>query len=161
MVKFFYLADREHLVRFGRPITSENYFALPYGPVASTAMDLVEGDKWIMKKAGIESLPFKTAVAEVNGKPIVYIKEPLRDVNFELFSKSDIKIFDEIIERYGDKTFDELYTITHDHFAYKRAWQNRKPGSNRAEMFYEEMIDDLDLRESVMEDLEPVAAYME
>jgi Protein of unknown function (DUF4065) len=32
-VKFFYLADREHLIRYGRPITFENYYAMEYGPV--------------------------------------------------------------------------------------------------------------------------------
>ena len=30
--KFFYFADREHLARFGRPISYEPYFALWYGP---------------------------------------------------------------------------------------------------------------------------------
>src|ERR1700739_3442083 len=44
-VKFFYLADKEHLNRYGRPITYEKYCALPYGPVASNVLDLLRGNK--------------------------------------------------------------------------------------------------------------------
>lgn len=37
-VKFFYLADREHIRRYGRPITFGDYVAMSYGPVASNAL---------------------------------------------------------------------------------------------------------------------------
>ncbi len=77
--KFFYLADKEHLSRYGRPITSEAYFALPYGPVASNAMDFLEGDEIVMKSAGIDALPFAVETVQIKGKPIVYIRQPLRE----------------------------------------------------------------------------------
>src|SRR5690349_1605434 len=100
-VKFFYLADREHLARYGRPITYDNYYALWYGPVASKALDLIEGDKWVMRAAKIERLPFKTVIGKApNGSETIFLSEPSRKVNFDLFSKSDIRTFDEIIEKY-------------------------------------------------------------
>jgi hypothetical protein len=160
-VKFFYLADREHLIRYGRPITYEAYFALPYGPVASNAMDLLEEDRIVMKKAGIDALPFKTEVRNVDGRLITYIREPLRAVDYSLFSKSDIRVFDEIIKKHGNNTFDDLYKLTHKHCAYLRAWENREPGVNRAEMFYDHMIEDEALRQSLIEDIGPVASHME
>src|SRR5271169_2700439 len=101
-VKFFYLADREHLNRHGRPITHEAYFALPYGPVASKAMDLLEEDHWTMTEAGIETLPFETERTMRDDRPITYIRAPKREVNRALFSKSDLKVFDEIIMKYGE-----------------------------------------------------------
>jgi uncharacterized phage-associated protein len=159
-VKFFYLADREHLNRYGRPITHERYVALRYGPVASKAMDLLEEDKWVMREAQIDALPFRTGLVEVNGKLITYIREPLRDVNFDLFSKSDIRVFDEIIDRFGDKTFDQLFRLTHNHAAYKLAWSRR--GSTEAfPMNYEDMIESTEKRAAIMEDIAPVAANME
>lgn len=160
-VKFFYLADRAHINRHGRPITQEAYFALPYGPVASKAMDLLNGDTWTMRDAGIEELPFATETLQVAGRPITYIRAPRRDVNFDLFSKSDIRVFDEILAEYGGKSFQELYQLTHGHFAYRRAWTNRKPGANRSEMFYEDMIEDATKKEAFLEDIAPVAAYLE
>jgi uncharacterized phage-associated protein len=160
-VKFFYLADREHLNRYGRPITHEAYFALPYGPVASKAMDLLEEDHWTMTEAGIETLPFEIERTKQDDKPITYIRAPKREVNRALFSKSDLKVFDDIIEKYGKSSFEELFEITHDHYAYKKAWKNRRPGSKRSQMFYEDMIEDRSLRESVIENIGPFAANME
>ena len=160
-VKFFYLADKEHLNRYGRPITHEQYFALKYGPVASKAMDLIEEDKWVMREARIDALPFEIEIKDVNGRPVKVVGAPLRDVNFDLFSKSDIRVFDEIIKEFGDKTFDELYRITHDHDAYIRAWKAREKGSQRSPMAYEDMIESEEKRAEIVEDIAPVAARME
>lgn len=41
-LKLIYFADRYHLRRYGRPITGDDYLAMPYGPVASGAKDLAE-----------------------------------------------------------------------------------------------------------------------
>lgn len=160
-VKFFYLADKKHLNLHGRPITYENYFALPYGPVASKAMDLLNGDAWTMTEAGLEELPFETEVKVVDGRDLTYIGKPLRSVNFDLFSKSDIKVFDSIIEEFGNSTFEDLYQLTHKHYAYRRAWVNRKPGSRRSSMFYEDMVEDDQRKNAILEDIAPVAAHME
>lgn len=160
-VKFLYLADREHLVRFGRPITYETYYALWYGPVASHALDLLEGDTKVLKAAGIKSLPFATEVGKAkNGSDTTFIRKPARDVNLEIFSRSDLKIFDEILQKYGDSSFNELMNLTHEHAAYQTAWTERRGTSNRAEMFYEEMIDNEEQRKALVEDLLPVAAHM-
>lgn len=157
-VKFFYLADKEHLSRYGRPITYETYFALEYGPVASSVMDFLNQSEVLMQRAGIKELPFETETVNRNGKsPLLYIRRPKRDVDFEVFSKSDLKVFDEIIAKYGDKTFDELYELTHDHYAYKRAWGQR--GAARAsQMRYEDMVESPDLRAKLLADVGPVAA---
>lgn len=42
-LQLVYFADRYHLRKFGRPITNDEYFAMPYGPVASGAKDIAEG----------------------------------------------------------------------------------------------------------------------
>lgn len=160
-VKFFYLADRTHLNRHGRPITQESYFALPYGPVASKAMDLLEQDRWTMKEAGIEALPFAVAEENRKGKPVTVIGKPLREVNFELFSKSDLKVFDEVIAEYGNCTFEQLFEVTHDHNAYKKAWARRRPNSKRAEMYYDEMVESDVLRQSLVEDFGGISQFLE
>ena len=159
-VKLFYLADREHLNRFGRPITFDNYYALWYGPVASKALDLLENDGWVLREAKIEELPFITEIGQAkNGSPTTYIRDPKRAVNLDLFSKSDLRVFDEIIEKYGDASFEDLMNLTHEHEGYKLAWNNRREGQ-RAPMFYEEMIDDEERRAALVRDIEPVSAHM-
>lgn len=160
-VKLFYLADKLHLNRFGRPITQEVYYALPYGPVASITMDLLEGDRRLMREAGIEELPFKIAEKQLKNTRVPALGEPRRAVNYNLFSKSDIKVFDEIVQKYGEATFDDLFQITHDHYAYVRAWNSRRPNSKRAAMRYEDMIDDEERRRAIVEDIGPVSEFME
>jgi uncharacterized phage-associated protein len=154
-VKFFYLADREHLNRYGRPISFETYYALSYGPVASTVLNLLNGDQWTFKNIGLDKLPFET---EVSGNTTI-IRRPLRDVDTDLFSKTDLAIFDEVIGEYKDASFDDLFRATHEHYAWRHAWNTRKQG-NRAAMFYDEMIDDEQKRAALLEDLLPVASKM-
>lgn len=159
-VKFFYLADREHLNRYGRPISFENYFAMSYGPVASTVLDLLNSNLRPAKAVGINDLPFKTEIGKTkNGRETTFIRDALREVNYDLFSKSDIEVFDEIVEKYRDASFDDLFNATHEHFAWLNAWTTRKQGE-RAEMFYEEMIDDEKRRAEFVDDISPIAAHM-
>jgi uncharacterized phage-associated protein len=159
-VKFFYLADREHLNRYGRPISFENYYAMSYGPVASTVLDLLNGNLGPAKSVGIDELPFKIEIGKTkNGRDTTFIREPLRKVNYDLFSKSDIEIFDEIVDKYRDASFDDLFNATHEHFAWLNAWTTRKYGE-RAEMYYDEMVDDESLRAELVEDISPIAAHM-
>ena len=102
------MADREHLIRYGRPISFETYYAMSFGPVASTVLEFLNGDLGAAKDVGINALPFKTEIGKAkNGSDTTYIREALREVNFDLFSKSDIKVFDEIIAKYRDASFDD------------------------------------------------------
>jgi uncharacterized phage-associated protein len=160
--KFFYLADREHLARYGRPISFEPYFALWYGPVPSHALDLIEGDRGVMRAAGIEQLPFETYAGKAdNGSDTIFIRNPRREPNLDLVSGTDLRILDEVIEKYKNYTFKQLMDLTHEHKAYKAAWEERKPqGANRAEMYYEEMIEDEGRRKALIEDIAPVSARM-
>lgn len=160
-VKFFYLADRAHLNRYGRPITSEIYFALPYGPVASKAKEFLEHDKWTMQEAGLTELPFETKKVTRKGPDktdLILIGAPKREVDLELFSRSDLRVFDEVLEKFGDLDFEALFKLTHNHVAYKRAWANRGH-SKRGPMRYEDMIDLPGERASIVSDIGPVSAH--
>lgn len=160
--KFFYLADREHLSRYGRPLSFEPYYALWFGPVPTHALDLIERDPVVMKKAGVADLPFETLAGKAdNGTPTIFLGAPKREPNYDLLSGSDTKVLDEIIKQYRNSSFDQLMKLTHSHEAYKAAWEVRK-GENekRAPMFYEEMIEDEGRRKALVENLAPVSARM-
>ena len=42
-LKMLYLADKEALVRWGKPITGDSFVALPKGPVLNEVYDLFKG----------------------------------------------------------------------------------------------------------------------
>lgn len=156
-VKFLYLADKEHMNRYGRPITFEKYSALKYGPVASNAYNLLKNPEKELPKFGLKELPF---VLEKLGT-YIYIKEPKRAVCYDLFSKSDIKIFDEVLTKYGRLSFGELYNLTHSHFAYRNAWENRPSNKDANAMRYEDMIDENINKAAFVEEIGLVAEHMQ
>ncbi len=145
MVKLLYLADREHLRRFGRPITFDKYVAMPFGPVASSAFDLLKGNKVL----GIDpsDLPFDMRKHD----KIVVIEHPKREIDRSIFSKSDLMVLDQTVEKYGNMSFDQLYQLTHDHFAYDRAWKSRKTKAD--EMRFEDFLAEDASKESRVSDL--------
>ena len=44
LLKLIFFADRYHLRKFGRPITNDPYWAMQFGPVASSVKELAEMD---------------------------------------------------------------------------------------------------------------------
>jgi uncharacterized phage-associated protein len=42
LVKLLYMAERESLRRYGRPVFGDRYFSLPHGPIVSTVLDLIK-----------------------------------------------------------------------------------------------------------------------
>lgn len=57
---------------------------------------------------------------EVQGE---YKVVPLRNPNMDFFSESDIECLEESIRKYGNMTFDQLKTVSHDQ-AYLAAGEN-------------------------------------
>lgn len=45
LIKLMYLADRQALLKWGRPITYDSYFSLKHGPILSTTLDLINEGK--------------------------------------------------------------------------------------------------------------------
>jgi uncharacterized phage-associated protein len=44
LVKLIYLADKYHLIRYGRTITNDDSYAMEYGPVGTTLKDVLSYD---------------------------------------------------------------------------------------------------------------------
>jgi len=42
LIKLMYLAERQALLKWGRPITYDSYFSLDRGPILSTTLDLIK-----------------------------------------------------------------------------------------------------------------------
>lgn len=155
-VKLFYLADREHLRRHGRPMTYETYYALEYGPVATTVLNLVQADAGTLRRAGIARLPIRI---ERDGK-IYRLADAERAADLKVLSRSDIAVFDEIVRIHGDSTFDDLYELTHDHPAYRMAWAHKTPSQKRSLMYYEDMLDEGDAKDDLLDDMAPVSRHL-
>jgi uncharacterized phage-associated protein len=105
LIKLLYLADREALLRWGRPITTDRYVSMDKGPVVSQIYNLILEER----EPGSEHLWHR------------HISEPR---NYEVFlalpvcsselSRAEEILLDEIFSQYGQKNRWELVRICHE-----------------------------------------------
>ena len=142
--KLLYFADKEHLVRYGRPIIGDVYYALKLGPLPSQADDLL-GEAEAAHLSG-PSTPEQAELFEyldvASGYWTRFVARGAE--NFRVFSKSDLRVLAEVAEKYGKRDWKELVELSHQERAYKLADELRVPPSGRALMPYETFFDDED-----------------
>jgi uncharacterized phage-associated protein len=112
--KIIYFADREHLAKYGRPITGDTYIRMADGPVPSKLFDIfkaVRGDSFFQAN---ELKEYFT----VNGR---YLIKPEKKPDMRCLSKTDILELDKSISKYGELSFGTLREISHG-----IAWGNTK-----------------------------------
>jgi uncharacterized phage-associated protein len=54
LIKLLYAADRESLLRFGKPIVGGHYYSMKFGPVLSEVLDLVKHAPDVLGPFGVE-----------------------------------------------------------------------------------------------------------
>ena len=99
--KLLWLSDRYHLRQYGRTITHDVYYALPYGVVPSNA------------KKMIESIPNKKEYQEFLQKDKKYHYKSINEANMDVFSDSDIDAMNLILKNFNKKTAQALSKLSH------------------------------------------------
>jgi len=130
--KLVYLSDRLHLRSYGRSITNDTYVAMKNGPVPSKTKDIVLKSAW-----------FEPEVIEYTN---TYLSDPkdfsfnsIKNVDLNVFSKTDIKVMDEVYDYYGIRDQYELSEYSHYFPEWKRYENDLKSGV--AKSFYIDLND--------------------
>ena len=116
IMKYFYLADKKHLSKWGRLLSTDDYRAMKHGPVPSVAYDFVKDIRDDRESEFREQLRLDDNI-KVSKKIVV---EPLREPNLDYLSKSDIECLDAVIDELKDADWNDLEKLTHDD-AYNKA----------------------------------------
>lgn len=154
MCKLVFLADKYHLVRFGRPITGDRICAMEYGAVPSTTLDLLNA---IINPNQTKGDPLRV---EVLAKHFIvdrsfynpHFKTRLEPAYEEILSQSDLDALQATIAAHGEKTFEELKSFTHEMFAFRKARADRI--SEAPDMRYEDLFaEDGDAIEGALEEM--------
>lgn len=118
LIKLLYLADREMLKTKRRTITGDDHWALPYGPVLETTLDMI--------KKGEEDWQghFET---DLDAKVITEVQsaEP------SALSRADLKVLKEVAETFGHLPWQKLVELTHEF----PEWQSKNV-TKRAKRIY-------------------------
>lgn len=138
--KLLFLADKYHLVRYGRPVLGDFYRALDYGPIPQRTMDALHAfvDERRRRTEETDRLSKVLAVDHRYQYPrFAATVAP----NLEMLSVSEVRALEHVVAEYGKKTFDELKSLTHEMPAYKKAWALRG-GGQAVEMRYEDFFEE-------------------
>lgn len=107
VVKMVYLAEREALKRWQTPLTFDLYYSLPHGPIVSNTMDLASSDP------DLEDDYWHTIISGPNGYDI-----GLKNANIptpkDALSRAEIKMLDELHEKFGHMDKWQLRDFTHE-----------------------------------------------
>jgi uncharacterized phage-associated protein len=114
--KQLYFADKEHLVRYGRPIVGDEYYKLEHGQVPTQGLDMLRGKADAAKNALLEKY------VTVLGDSV----HPKQAPNKKAFSKTDLEILDLVIEKYGRMSAGELRKLAHTEPSYLKS-ENLSP----------------------------------
>lgn len=113
-IKFIWLADRLHIRKYGRMITSDVYFALPFGPVASTTRNILELNEVFLTKIEFD---YCSEFIENSDK---YNFSSRKEPNLKVFSKTDIETLKIVLNQYNNLTEFQLSDLSHSFPEWKR-----------------------------------------
>ena len=109
LIKLVYLADKYHLMNYGRTITNDNYMALSHGPVGSITMDVLEYDPYVLG----EYLDISQSMF-VNTHDFEYsLSDQFKIEMLENLSESDIEALEFSINNFGNMNKWDVVHYTH------------------------------------------------
>ena len=125
--KLLWLIDRYSMRHYARTVTGDMYFAMEHGTVPTDAKHVLENQSTIMDNS-TEDVDKYLRVNDIDHR-FSSRKAP----NLDVFSKSDIKAMDIILEHYGVMSTIELSKLSHkfpEWLAQKDKMQNEKKKSS-------------------------------
>jgi len=126
--KLLYFADKEHLLRYGRPILGDVYFCLPYGPVPSVALNEM-GDA--IDKTEVEdpdrSLFHQYLEVKKGFWAPYHVFRAKQQYDPDVFSESELEVLSYVTDKYGNFTARQLVDLTHKEPTWTIPDQARSP----------------------------------
>lgn len=133
-LKLVYFADRYHLRKYGRPITKDDYWAMPLGPVPSGTRDISHlKDEYLDKREVSYAKEYITCTLYRLSS-----KKPVAEV---IFSDSDLEALNFAWTTFGKFNNFQLARVTHRYPEWDRHKDALKSNS-RIHMHLEDFLND-------------------
>ncbi|MBI3584762.1 MAG: SocA family protein [Nitrospinae bacterium] len=110
LVKLIYLADKYHLIHYGRTLTDDDYYAMEFGPVGSTVKDILEFNSFTLSKNEIK---YASQLLEKVNENTFRVNTSSGEVELDMLSETDIEALDFAIKNFGSMSPWELSDYTH------------------------------------------------
>lgn len=106
-LKLLWLADKYHLLMYGRTILHDKYVAMPHGPVPSNTIDISQSN-FIAPYVG-EFLERRN-----------YHISSKKGIEATFFSKTDFEILDAVMNKFGKMSQWQLRDLTHKYPEWRK-----------------------------------------
>jgi uncharacterized phage-associated protein len=141
--KLLYFADRDHLLKYGRPITGDEYHVMKLGPIPHQGLPQIQ-DALAPSPKGEHDVRFDEYFAVKDTLPYRQF-ELAKAPDLEVFSASDIEILTLVAERYGELSALKLSEIAHEDEGVRLAEELRlKTGRGSVAMPYRDFFSGTD-----------------
>lgn len=138
-LKLIYFADRYHLRKYGKLITNDTYFAMPYGPVASGTKDILEMSQFLSEIEQDYALRYIEPISETD-----YIRA-VKEFDPDELSSSEKEALEYISNQFQKLNSIQLYELTHLYPDWKKKENQLKSGqASRVEMDLLDFFEDPD-----------------
>jgi uncharacterized phage-associated protein len=137
-LKLIWLADRLHVRQYGRPVTMDSYYAMPYGPVPSNTKDMAEENDFLSE----EEREYRDSYLKIiDHHNFSSISEP----DLKPLSKTDRETIDKVYDEFGGLDQFGLADLSHKYPEWKKYQKaiEQKQGT-RFRMHYEDFFADPD-----------------
>lgn len=134
LMKLLYLADRLSWQERDRPITGDEYYSLPFGPVLSKTLDLIHGESYQQLKTGKASA-WDDWIKDDSNYCVRLAKEvdESDDYFWGHLSISDEEILNKIYDDFGHFGAFALVEYTHNK-KYIPEWEDPKGSRKKIEL---------------------------
>ncbi|MCC6691552.1 MAG: SocA family protein [Bacteroidia bacterium] len=112
-IKLIWLADRFHLRKYGRTITGDVYFALPFGPIPSTTRDILEQNTIL---SDVE-LSYSQDFLAIDDR---YNFSATKETATKVFSQTDLEVINEVVKNYNQLDEFILSELSHKSPEWKK-----------------------------------------
>lgn len=137
-LKLVYFADRFHLRKYGRPISNDAYYAMDYGPVASSVKDIAEMSDFL----GKDEAEYAGKFLKICDDNSYFFQSVNNDID-RVFSASDIEALKYVWKNFGGFSEFELADLTHEYPEWKKH-KNKLKNQSRVKMDYKDFFEDPD-----------------
>lgn len=128
IVKLLYLADKYHLLKYGKTVTEDDYYAMQNGPVGSTVLNVLSYDKLNLSETEYN---YAKSLFDETSKNSFISKE--QKVKYLMLSETDKDALDFVINNYGKMNTWDLVKFTHKYPEWKCYEELLRGGKSRRE----------------------------
>jgi uncharacterized phage-associated protein len=118
--KLLYFVDKFHLQKYGRDVMGDVYKKLPKGPIADNTTNLLKAFENNLKynfiNKDIEELIKYFVLKKIDNNYELILK---KSSGLSFLSSSEKEIIEDVLQKFGKKSTQELIDITHKHKAWK------------------------------------------